>query len=132
MQLADGSRYLWLCCHPLDRPDATDRMWTQFGTSADGLQWELYGTALAGVAGRWDQRGARVTEVVRRGDRWLAYYDGRSSKEENAEERSGIAVGSAPGRLEAADGVHGAGPGGGWSLRYLSAVELPDGGTRLF
>ena len=33
----------------------------------------------------------------RRDGRWLAYYDGRASKEENAEERTGLAVGDAPG-----------------------------------
>jgi hypothetical protein len=128
----DGQWYLWLCCHPLDRPDDTDRMSTEFGTSADGLHWELHGTALAGRAGRWDQRGARVADVIRRDGRWLAYYDGRASKEENAEERTGVAVGSQPGQLVAEEGVIGGGPDGGLSLRYLSAVGLPDGGTRLY
>ena len=93
--------HLWLCCHPLDDPDATDRMFTTYGTSGDGLGWDIRSTALAGVDGRWDQRGTRVADVFYRGGRWLAYYDGRASKEENAEERTGIAVGDQPDLLEA-------------------------------
>ena len=46
----------WLCCHPLDDPDATDRMWTEFETSADGIDWTLHGPALQPTPGRWDQR----------------------------------------------------------------------------
>jgi hypothetical protein len=132
VKLIDGAWHLWLCCHPLDRPEATDRMTTVYGTSDDGLAWDLGATALAGVPGRWDQRGARVADVVRRGDRWFAYYDGRATKEENAEERTGIAVGDRPDRLVADGGVIGTGPDGTWSLRYISSIELPDGGLRLY
>jgi hypothetical protein len=87
---------------------------------------------LAGTLGRWDQRGARVADVVGTGARWLAYYDGRASKEENAEERTGTATGTRPGDLVAEEGVVGTGPDGTWSLRYTSAVPLPDGGLRLY
>jgi len=132
VRLLAGRWHLWLCCHPLDLPDDTDRMHTDYGTSADGLHWDMHGTALAGLAGRWDQRGARVADVVADDGRWLAYYDGRASKEENAEERTGTAVGSSPGLLVADDGVTGAGPDGDWSLRYASVVPLPDGGMRLY
>jgi hypothetical protein len=128
----DGAWHLWLCCHPLDRPDATDRMTTVYCTSADGLGWESRGTALQGTPGRWDQRGARVADVVHRGGRWLAYYDGRASKAENAEERTGIAVGVDPGRLVAGGEPIGTGPDGTWSLRYISCLDLPDGGLRLY
>jgi hypothetical protein len=132
IKLLDGQWHLWLCCHPLDRPDATDRMSTHYGTSPDGLAWTLHGPALQGTPGQWDQRGARVAEVRHVDGRWEAYYDGRASQEENAEERTGIAVGSVPGTLVALDGVTGAFPGGEGSLRYVSAVDLPDGGIRLY
>lgn len=132
IRLVDGTWHLWLCCHPLDLPEATDRMWTEHGTSDDGLAWELGATALQGTAGRWDQRGARAADVVRLDGTWLAYYDGRASKEENAEERTGFAAGSSPDRLEPDGRVLGTGPDGTWSLRYLSLVELPDGGIRLY
>lgn len=132
VKFIDGTWHLWLCCHPLDRPESTDRMTTIYGTSVDGLQWELRGTALSGTAGKWDQRGARVADVLRRGSRWLAYYDGRADKAENAEERTGIAVGGRPDRLVPTGEDFGAGPEGRWSLRYTSCVELPGGGLRLY
>jgi hypothetical protein len=73
-----------------------------------------------------------VAEVVHREGRWLAYYDGRADKEENAEERTGFAAGDEPGELVAEDGCVGAWPDGQGSLRYVSLVPLPDGGARLY
>ncbi len=128
----DGTWHLWLCCHPLDLPDDTDRMTTHYGTSHDGLDWTMHGEALAGTPGRWDARGARVADVVREGTEWRAYYDGRADKESNAEEHTGMAVGDSPGRLVAAPERFGAGADGAGSLRYVSVVALPDGGMRLF
>ena len=125
VKVSDGGWHVWLCCHPLDRPDDTDRMTTRYGTSADGLEWTLQGEALAGTPGRWDQRGARVADVVRGGDRWLAYYDGRPDKGSNAEERTGMAAGDAPGRLTAGPECFGSGADGTGSLRYVSTVALP-------
>jgi hypothetical protein len=132
VKVVDGRWHIWLCCHPLDLPDDTDRMATHYGTSDDGRRWEMHGEALAGSPGQWDQRGARVTEVVRAGGRWWAFYDGRATKEQNAEERTGFAAGDGPGRLIREGEVVGASPGGRGSLRYISAVALPGGGTRLF
>jgi hypothetical protein len=132
IKLVGGQWHLWLCCHPLDLPQETDRMSTRYGTSEDGIDWTLHDTVLEGGRGRWDQRGARVADVWNRGDRWLAYYDGRASKTENAEERTGVAVGDAPSSFVAMDGAIGAFAGGEGSLRYLSAVPLPDGAVRLF
>ncbi len=132
VRVVDGSWHLWLCCHPLDLPDDTDRMSTHYGTSADGLAWTMHGEALAGTPGRWDRRGARVADVVQRGSEWWAYYDGRADKESNAEEHTGMATGTAPGRLVAEPGRFGAGEDGSGSLRYVSVVSLPDGGTRLY
>lgn len=132
VKIVDGRWHMWLCCHPLDRPEATDRMTTTYGTSEDGLEWVDHGTALAGTEGTWDGRGARVADVLVRGGQWAAYYDGRASKVENAEERTGIAVGVGPDRLVPVVGPIGAGPDGSWSQRYTSCVELPDGGLRLY
>lgn len=133
IQIHEGIWHAWVCCHPLDLPDDTDRMTTAHATSHDGQRWEIEETpTLAGSPGGWDERGARVADVVRSGDRWWAYYDGRATKEENAEERTGFAVGDSPGRLVPVNGVVGAAPDGRGSLRYISQLALPDGGTRLF
>ena len=44
----DGQWHAWASCHPLDDPEATDRMTTEYATSADGVDWTWHGTALAG------------------------------------------------------------------------------------
>jgi hypothetical protein len=132
VKVIDGTWHVWLCCHPLDLPEETDRMSTHYGTSADGLTWAMHGEVLAGTPGGWDGRGARVADVVHHGPEWLAYYDGRVDKAANAEERTGVAVGETPGHLVAGPGPFGAGAGGEASLRYVSSLTLPDGGTRLF
>jgi len=128
----DGTWHMWLCCHPLDLPDDTDRMYTRYATSSDGLAWDLHGVALEGRQGEWDQRGTRVASVLRDEGRWLAYYDGRASAEENTEERTGIAVGTDPGRLAAGPGPIAVSPQGKGSLRYVCALPLPDAGVRLY
>ena len=132
MKYLDGQWHLWLCVHPLDLPDDTDRMSTHYGTSADGLAWTMHGPALEATPGSWDQRGARVSDVVRLGSEWWAYYDGRADKESTAEEHTGRAVGATPGRLVAEPGRLGAGADGRGSLRYASVLSLPDGGLRLY
>jgi hypothetical protein len=132
VKVIDGRWHLWVCCHPLDLPEETDRMSTHYGTSADGLDWDLHGPALAGTPGRWDQRGARVADVVHDGTVWEAYYDGRADKAENAEERTGVATGESPRHLVARPERIGAGADGEGSLRYLSTVALPGGGMRLY
>ena len=74
-----------------------------------------------------------MADVCHRSGRWLAYYDGRASRSENAEERTGIATGTSPGSLVADPGDPiGASAGGKGSLRYLSALALPDGASRLY
>jgi hypothetical protein len=128
----DGLWHMWLCCHPLEDSKATDRMWTQYGTSANGLDWDLHDTALGPTPGAWDSRGARVTHVLIDNGRWLAYYDGRDSAEDNAEEVTGLAVGTGPDVLRAEPGPIAVSPYSTGSLRYLTAVSLPDGGLRLY
>ncbi len=132
VQRHEDGWHIWLCCHPLDRPDDTDRMATRYGTSRDGWAWEIGDVALAGTPGSWDQRGTRVADVVRTEEGWSAYYDGRATKEENAEERTGLAKGVSPGELHPVGGTVGAFADGRGSLRYVSIVTLPDGGTRLY
>jgi hypothetical protein len=132
VKVIGGRWHMWLCCHPLDSPADTDRMTTRYGTSPDGLDWSLHGVALGPTAGTWDARGTRVADVWHRDGRWSAYYDGRATKAENAEERTGIAVGDTPGLLTTTGVTVGAFEDGEGSLRYLSAVALPGGGARLY
>lgn len=117
----NGRWHAWICCHPLDIEDAEDRMTTAYATSDDGLSWEWHGTVLAGRAGEWDARGARVTAVL---DDGRAAYDGRATAEENFDERTGIAI-PENGLLVAAGGPVAA-------VRYLDVLPLPDGGYRLY
>ncbi len=125
---------MWACIHPLDDPDATDRMWTNHGVSPDGLEWRWDGVALRPRgAGGWDARGTRVSAVWRRGGAWMALYDGRASAAENFEERTGLATGTSPVGLAATgEGPVAASPHGRGGLRYVSLVPLPFGGYRLY
>jgi hypothetical protein len=139
IRLIDGRWHLWASVHPLDDPDATDRMTTEHATSEDGRAWTREGTALAGTPGTWDARGVRfATVLVGAGGvddptTW-ALYDGRASAEENWEERTGLARATgAGGRFAAApDGPLLQSPHAPHGLRYADAVALPDGTTRWF
>ena len=114
----------WICCHPLDPPGDEDRMFTRYATSADGLAWKWGAIALAGRAGTWDARGARVTAVLADGQ---AAYDGRATKEENFSERTGIAeLATPPDRWVAT------GDGPVSNARYLDVVPLPGDGYRIY
>src|SRR3954467_4356561 len=130
----DGRQWhLWASVHPLDDPDATDRMTTEHATSPDGVQWQWRGTALAGTAGRWDARGVRFATVALDGPRTWALYDGRATAAENWEERTGLAVSDGNGCFVAARDtplLHSPHPPFG--LRYTDVVPLPDGGARWF
>ncbi|MFB9888993.1 hypothetical protein [Planobispora takensis] len=129
----EGVWHLWASCHPLADPDHTDRMVTDYATSADGLEWTWHGTALSGRPGAWDGRGVRISAVRFTGEGVLAFYDGRASAQENYEERTGIAVGSDPADLAPqGDAPAAVSPHRGGGLRYLDIVDLPDGGVRLY
>jgi hypothetical protein len=118
----DGDAWsMWACRHPLDGGDDTaDRMTTWYATSTDGLAWTMRSEALAPVPDTWDARGTRIADVVRQGERWWAVYDGRRSAEENWRERSGLAVGTGPGRFTAVAGP--APDRAGTALRYTCLV----------
>jgi hypothetical protein len=123
----DGARWhLWASVHPLDDPDATDRMTTEHAVSADGVAWTWAGTSLTGTPGGWDARGVRFTTVLD----GFALYDGRASAAENWEERTGVAVRDGDGWTALPGGPHLQGPDGG--LRYADAVQLPGGDVRWF
>jgi sucrose-6-phosphate hydrolase SacC (GH32 family) len=130
----DGGRWhLWASVHPLEDPDATDRMTTEHATSPDGVAWTWQGTALAGTPGTWDARGVRFATVVLDGPRAWALYDGRATAEENFEERTGLAVQAADGRFTAADdGPLLQSPHPPHGLRYADVVAVPGGGARWF
>jgi hypothetical protein len=128
---ADGW-HMWVCAHPLDETGAEDRMATRYATSTDGIAWDLNGISLAPRPGEWDGRGARVSAVLMDTTGLVAYYDGRASSAENAEEHTGLASGPAPQQLDAFEGgpIPGS-PFGSGSLRYLCVIEVDDG-YRLF
>ena len=130
----DGEQWhLWASVHPLDDPDATDRMTTEHATSPDGVEWTWRGTALAGTPGSWDARGVRFATVVLDGDRSWALYDGRATAAENWEERTGLAVRNGDGSFHpAADGPLLQSPHVPSGLRYADVVALPDGSARWF
>jgi hypothetical protein len=123
----DGRWHMWVCAHALDNVGGEDQMVTRYASSPDGATWTVGGVALDRRPGRWDARGARVAAVLFDGDRVTAYYDGRATADENAEERTGIAVGSSLDHL-VSTGDPLPGPGVGTdSLRYLTVLADPDG-----
>jgi hypothetical protein len=137
----EGRWHAFASCHPLDDPQATDRMTTEHATSDDGVEWTWHGTALAGRAGAWDARGVRVAWVRLSGPRPVAWYDGRATAEQNWEERTGLATlardwsGPAPGPLRftaLGDGPVGRSPYGLGGARYVTTVDASDGGTRFY
>jgi hypothetical protein len=129
-RLGDGWR-MWVCCHPLDVPGHEDRMTTRVAHSADGLAWELGPEVLRPRPGTWDARGARVTAVVST-DPLTLLYDGRPRAEDNWFERTGVAFGDDELGLVADDAEPTASPHSDGALRYVAAVPLPEGGTRLY
>ena len=59
-----------------------------------------------------------------------AYFDGRASAAQNYEERTGLAKWNGSRYMAMAGPAFS--PFGGGALRYVSAIELPDGRLRLY
>jgi len=133
IQCWDGIWHGWICFHPLERDDDADRMETRYATSRDGLTWSSPTIALQGTPGRWDARGARITAVLRDATQVVAYYDGREDRDSNTEEMTGLALGPEPGRLHAQGAAPIArSPLGSGAFRYVSIIDLPDNGRRMY
>lgn len=125
--------HLWASVHPLADDANTDRMTTDYATSADGIEWTWHGHALTPRPGEWDSRGVRVSAVRFTSAGVVAYYDGRASAAENYEERTGVAVGDGPEALTATSSAPvGAPPDGRGGLRYLDIVDLGNGRERWY
>ncbi len=125
--------HLWASVHPLTEPDHTDRMTTEYATSADGLSWTWHGTALTPRPGEWDARGVRVAAARFTDDGVTAYYDGRATAEQNCEELTGVASGPRPGSLHAVGTAPIAqSPYPAYGLRYLAVVDLGGGTERMY
>jgi hypothetical protein len=127
----DGRWQLWVCCHPLTEPGHEDRMSTAYCTSTDGLQWDWHGDVLTPTDGGWDQRGTRVTAVLRAEPLTVA-YDGRATAEDNWHEITGIAYADGDKLTASATGPVARSPHSDGAFRYLSTVALPDGRTRFY
>ena len=63
VRLVDGTWHAWASRHPLDDPDATDRMTTDHATSLDGRGWVWDGTALAGRPAAAGPGGTRALQL---------------------------------------------------------------------
>jgi len=133
IQFWDGMWHGWICFHPLKRDGDEDRMETRYATSRDGLTWSSPTITLQGTPGRWDARGTRITAVLRDTTQVVAYYDGRENRESNTEEVTGIAQGLVSGLLHA-QGVApiACSPFGGGAFRYVTIIDLPDKGSRMY
>jgi hypothetical protein len=132
IKFRDGQWHIWLCCHPLERPEDADRMETRYGTSADGLAWAMGSAVLTGRPGKWDQRGARVADVTFTGDQVVAYYDGCETAEQDTEEFLGIAVGTLEHLESISEEPVVVSENGSGSLRYPAIVDLANGDQRLY
>jgi hypothetical protein len=130
VEKGDSGWRMWVCCHPLDIAGHEDRMYTRLATSSDGFRWSLGDVVLAPRPDAWDSRGVRVTAVLGH-DPVTVLYDGRASAEANWFEQTGIAVGHGD-VLVQADGPSTGSPHSDGALRYVSVVDLPDGGRRLY
>jgi hypothetical protein len=133
VMLRDDDWLLWVSCHALTEVGETDRMLSRFASSYDGLEWSFSDDVLPDGSGTWYERGSRISSVLPVDGRWVAYYDGRATASENAEERTGVAVGDRPDRLHPLRGGPVAvSPWGSGSLRYVSILRVDRDRYRLY
>ena len=124
----DGDQWhLWASVHPLDDPDATDRMTTEHATSPDGVDWTWRGAALAGREGHWDARGVQFAAVVLDGSR-----TGRCTTGGRRRRRTGRSAPAWPWPTRAGSARWATSrccrvPTPPFGLRYCDVVSLPDG-----
>jgi hypothetical protein len=126
-----GCWKMWVCCHPLTEVGQEDRMTTAYATSRDGLHWHWHGDVLRPTPQTWDERGVRVTAVLST-DPLVVAYDGRASAEDNWHEVTGVAREIGGVLVPQPGGPVARSPHSDGALRYVSAVTLPDGGTRFY
>ena len=102
---------------------------TALAVSDDGARFRWLGDAiLPGAPGAWDSGVARASALIRRGDIWSLFYDGRTGHGDIYEDRTGLAV-SGDGRhftKVSLDGPLLASPWGTGCLRYLSILQRPE------
>ena len=106
-------------------------MVTRYATSVDGLHWRNQGVALRGTPGAWDARGTRVTAILNENP-LTVLYDGRATAAENWFERTGLAREQDGALIPVGGSPVAESPDSDGSLRYVSAVTLPDGRTRFY
>jgi hypothetical protein len=120
-----------VCVDPHTDPGHPDPVSTAVANHPDRHAGDVQGTVLRPTPGSWDARGARLTAVLGE-DPLVVLYDGRPTAEDNWHEVTGVAR-SDDGRTLLADaGPPLRSPDGDGALRYVSAVPLPDGGTRFY
>jgi hypothetical protein len=123
--------HAWVCEHPLDLAGHEDRMSTSYWRSSDGLAWHRERTVLGPREGRWDARGARVTDVLSL-EPLVVLYDGRARAEDNWFEVTGVASGDLDGILEATEHPPLRSPYSDGAARYLTHVTMPEGDLRYY
>ena len=100
---------------------------TGLAVSTDGLHFQWKGDVLLPGDG-WDRNVARLSCMVYLPPVFTAFYDGRTGEGDVYEDRSGMAMGFTPDRLESLSrsGPILSSPWGTGSLRYMDIVALGD------
>jgi hypothetical protein len=101
---------------------------TALAVSRDLDRWDWQGVVFQPKRPGWDQYCHRINSVVRRGGRYVAFYDGSASERENYEERTALAVSTdlRAWQSQSPDGPALTSPHASGSLRYLNALILAD------
>ncbi len=65
---------------------------TAVAISRNGIDYDWLGPVMEPTPGRWDAYAVRISTVLATSQGFVAFYDGSASREENFEERTGIAI----------------------------------------